>query len=144
MTTNYYFDNFYGTWTTKKSLYLLENRLEKKYEEVLKIQKNPDIQHVKYDSLIYIIIKNNIRILNECDQKIIKITKKCDLYYNVNLLNDHIIKVECVVNKKDKTYNYSEYIYSINQNLKISFSFLKKNKKYLLIVFTSYIKKLAN
>nr|YP_009391224.1 hypothetical protein [Dipterocladia arabiensis]ARW59368.1 hypothetical protein [Dipterocladia arabiensis] len=146
MDLNYYFNNFCGNWTTKKSLYLFKSKIEKKYEEVLNITNSNNKTYTDYELLIYIVSKNNINIdkyiLNFYKTNIVKTINKSQKNYNIQIIGQDLIKIQN--NIKNKKFIYNEYIYFIHQNLKISFGFIKKNDKYLLIIFTSYIKKITH
>lgn len=146
MNLNCYFDNFCGNWITKKSLYLLKNKVEKKYEEILNITNNNNQNVYLIDSKMN--NNNNIDlnsyILNFNYKTITKITKTKIFYTNyvVQIISNNLFRIQHQIKKNQLIY--TEYIYFVNQNLKTSFGFVKKNNKYILIIFTSYIKKIED
>nr|YP_009295340.1 Ycf58 [Dasya binghamiae]AOH77352.1 Ycf58 [Dasya binghamiae] len=138
------FNHFYGNWITKKSIYLLKQKIEHRYEENFNIEKNKYIKN-SYNCYLNNLInldKYNIFLyqLNFINQNIIKIKNSLEQKYTFKLLDKNLIKIQNIINHNNLVYQ--EYIYLINKNLKISFGFLRNKKKYLLIVFTSYIKKI--
>ena len=146
MNNNYYFKNFRGDWITQKSLYLRRNKIEKRYEELFNITHYLNNVYHESDIVQYKMTayspKIKSYIINFHKQKIIKIVQEFKQIYNINIINKNLLQFQRKIATKKIIYN--EYIYEINDNLKISIGFLKKNNKYLLIIFTSYIKKLKN
>jgi len=132
-----YFDFFSGSWMSKKSIYLLTHKIESQYQEFIKINKDDQKYNLSYKSsetssyLYHSKINFEKSTIIQKQNKIIK-------FYNLNYIYPNLLKIKTKLCKKN--LSYKEYIYSINQNLKISISFLKNKNEYLAIVFTSYIK----
>lgn len=126
---------FSGSWISKKSIYLLKKKEEYQYEEFININSSKCYLNYKLAKKENYLFQNQITFNSllaiQKDNKLIK-------FYNINNKYSELLKI----NIKIKKYNlwHKEYIYSINQNLKISISFLKNQNKYIAIIFTSYIK----
>lgn len=136
--SNYWFDNLQGNWATKKSIYLIKNRVERKYEEKFNIEKNNKLNDSFNYKLKYILIKKRDSTLAYELSFVDSFINKLQQSYDIKFIEKDFIKIESkLINHSINCY---EYIYFINKNLNISVSFLKKNNKYLMIVFTSYIR----
>nr|YP_009395977.1 hypothetical protein [Dasya naccarioides]ARW65163.1 hypothetical protein [Dasya naccarioides] len=138
MNNYYYLDSFCGQWTTKKSLYLLKNKSEYKYEENFEILK--DIEKQINTKLLFKNDRANFLYQLDDNLHIKKFKNNFNETYNVKIFDKNLIKIEKEINYKELIYQ--EYIYSASENVKISFSLLKKQNQYLFILFTSYIKKI--
>lgn len=139
---NNWLDQFYGNWITKKSIYLLKNKIQNNYEEALNIFKDTNTTNIYSYQLNFNVLKNNNKNIYYqlicLNNNIQKNNSKLKQSYNINKINNKLLKIDLTT--KSKNIIYSEYIYSINNNFKISIGLLKKNNKYLLTIFTSYIK----
>nr|QCI05858.1 hypothetical protein [Dasysiphonia japonica] len=143
MNNHYYLNHADGQWTTKNSLYLLKNKSEYKYEEKFEILKN-----IAKDINADLLLKNNYikdnhdyffyQVNDDIDIK--KIKNDFKETYNIDIFDKDLIKIEKQINFKK--LKYQEYIYSISDNVKVSFGLLKKQNKYLFILFKSYIKRI--
>lgn len=127
-----FFESMEGSWMVKQTIYCPQNKYLVHNQEDIKFQKNLlyDIHNRRNKSLITF---NNTCYIN----------KKNDQYTS----NKYLYKVQ--TNKLMKFniskygINYTEYIYNININFKISIAILKSTQQYISIIFTSYIKKIT-
>lgn len=145
---NLFFKDFEGKWLSQKNIYLLKNKKQKINNTLTKVLVNQDniillnSQNLFYSySLDYL----NKNLLNNFYLEGIKCNKnslseKLDLSINLKFISLNLLKINCILAKKN--LQYEEYLYSASNNLKISLGLLKKlnYKKYIGIVITSYIK----
>nr|YP_010156051.1 hypothetical protein K4Y23_pgp013 [Cumathamnion serrulatum]QQY85355.1 hypothetical protein [Cumathamnion serrulatum] len=133
-----WFENLQGSWSTKKSIYLIDNKIEHTYEERFNLEKNNREKDDLNYKLKYHLRRKKDNMLFYQLSIIENLINKLKISYSIKLIEKNLIKFEHRLKKK--SIIYSEYIYYINKNLNISISFLKRNNKYLMIIFTSYIK----
>jgi len=131
------FKFFDGSWMSKKSVYLLKKKLQYQYQEFIHINKNSS----KYE-IGYKLLKNKAYIFhNYIDMDLLAAVQKYNNLMKIYNINDQQFKLSKINTKKNqKNLFYKEYIYSTNKNLQISIGFIKNQKNYLAIIFTSYIK----
>nr|QCI06405.1 hypothetical protein [Dictyurus purpurascens] len=139
---NYVLYNFDGDWMSKKSVYLLNSKIERTYKQYIKVKiKNGINDLYKYDiTHIQQYYKSNDLYgkisfyLSDIIQKNNKIIK----FYKLKFIKLDLLKLQIKLQKNKLVY--TEYIYYIHNNLRVSISLLKVQKKYISIAFTSYIK----
>lgn len=143
-----FFENLEGNWIAQKNIYFLHNKRQYQYKEFINIINNTQniniIKNLLYQYSIFILNKenknnilyNNLSIYNK---NIIKNLNKLIKNYDIDLLTNKLLKVKLKLDQNNLIYY--EYIYTINNNLKISIGLLKKQNKYIATILTSYIKK---
>ena len=134
-----FIDYFLGYWITKKSIFLHKSKKKYSYEEQIKIIKNDFFnenyiyklaynlyKQKNYSNTFYLNYKNNLFYKNTNTYK-----------YKIEKMNNYLLKININL---DNNLTYCEYIHLINKNFNTSVSFIKKNKNYLITMFTSYIR----
>lgn len=129
-------------WISNKTLYFIKNQKVYKYKEHIQIIESINIDRSLIKIVNYSIKSKEVyyksHVLQKSSKQYIKISNNINYLYNLNFIKDNYIHYKY----KEKSSAYDEYIYSINNNLKISIAILKKTKQYYAVVFTSYIKQI--
>nr|QCI07408.1 hypothetical protein [Leiomenia cribrosa] len=151
-TLNLLFKEIEGSWIYNQTFYCLINKVIKinKYKmNIIKLNSFENQKNFnKFDKNNYIyeygkpqqgkvIYKyKDIKYSKNTSCFIERIDDPISIKYNMQLYEKNYLKINC----KTEKINYSEYIYAINKNLRISFILVKKFNKCIAISFTSQIK----
>ena len=136
-----FIDYFSGYWITKKSVFIYKNKKKYSYEEQIKIIKNDSFNDTYVYKLAYNLYRQNnyynVFNLSYNNNLLHKNNNIIAYKYKIKKINKYLLKININL---DNNLTYYEYIHSINKNFNTSISFIKKNKNYLVTIFTSYIR----
>lgn len=139
--------NFEGKWLLQKNIYLLTNKKQTTGNDVIEVLLKNDFTILNkinafysynFDSwqpsYSYKISSNNLKYNTN------NVLNPYKLNVNLKFVSSSLLKIYCEV--INKSLIYEEYLYSVNNNFKLSIGILKnlRYKKYIATIVTSYIK----
>nr|YP_009296206.1 hypothetical protein Sebd_054 [Sebdenia flabellata]AOM65141.1 hypothetical protein Sebd_054 [Sebdenia flabellata] len=145
--------NLEGEWISQQTVYYINTKkvnVHKIKNKIMRMKTNNiniidtlssstnNIYTLKYVDLNTDNISSNIFIVRDQSnlghlQKIYSESKQNYIY---KLCSDSSLQIQYI----DKVNCYSEYIYVLNKNFRISIGIMKKLEKYIAVSFTSHIK----
>nr|YP_009257518.1 hypothetical chloroplast RF58 [Coeloseira compressa]ANH09601.1 hypothetical chloroplast RF58 [Coeloseira compressa] len=142
--TKFFLESLEGNWLSNQTVYYITTKqiINRKNKNHIKIIENNSVVNQ-----IAINNKNNLTsnqayhfIFKNCQQKqegyMKKETFSTTSYGKFKLYSNHCVKT--IFNKKNT--NYTEYLLTCTKNFQISIGFIKVNKNYIAVKFTSKIK----
>nr|YP_009393082.1 hypothetical protein [Bostrychia moritziana]ARW61644.1 hypothetical protein [Bostrychia moritziana] len=146
-----FFQDFVGEWLSQKNIYLLDKKMQKKYNHTTKILlTNNKYSILNKTNLCYNYnldlfnknesFTNTIRCLKYTNLILANIKKSTHVAINYHFITKTLIKI--CWNVVNQNLLYEEYLYSTNKNLKICIGNLKNldTNQYIAISVTSYIR----
>nr|YP_009244075.1 hypothetical protein Gele_056 [Gelidium elegans]AMK96317.1 hypothetical protein Gele_056 [Gelidium elegans] len=121
---NKFFEKIQGKWYSHQTIYFVSNKKVKNYRNIITLNTN----YFKENKL------NQYNPYDIIHEEFIDDT----LFYSYTILNSNCIKI--LSKSSEDNINYIEYIYSINQNFRISITYLKDLQRCLAVSFNSYIR----
>lgn len=121
---NFFLEKLKGKWHSHQTIYFISSKKVKNYKNIVTLN---DDYFEKENG-------NKYHVLHTIDEKFID----GNFIYSYIILSNNCIKISS--ESKLDNIKYIEYMYFINQNLRISITYLINIQKRLAVSFNSYIK----